>query len=147
MDTEANKAIVRRFVQEVLAERRPEAVDELVADDFVAPTWPSDGSAKGGLKRAMERLSGALANVSFTIEDMIAEGDRVAVRLTAGATQVGEFMGLPASGRDYSIGELHTFRVRDGKLVEHWHYFDQLGMMRQLGAMPGQPPATERSAG
>jgi predicted ester cyclase len=68
---------------------------------------------------------------------MIGEGDRVAVRLTASATQVGEFMGMPGNGKRYTIGEIHIFRVRDGQIVEHWHQFDQLGMMRQLGAMPG----------
>lgn len=67
---------------------------------------------------------------------MIAEDDRVAVRLTASARQVGEFMGIPPSGRTYTIGEIHIFRIRDGKVVEHWHQFDLPGMMRQLGA-PG----------
>jgi len=67
---------------------------------------------------------------------MIAEGDRVAVRLTTGATQVGEFMGMPPSGKRYEIEEIHIFRLRGGKVVEHWHQFDQMGMMRQLGLMP-----------
>ena len=52
-------------------------------------------------------------------------------------TQTGEFMGLPPSGKRYAIPEIHILRVRDGRIVEHWHQFDQLGMMRQLGAMPG----------
>jgi predicted ester cyclase len=60
----------------------------------------------------------------------------VVVRLTASATHTGEFMGMPPSGRRYTIGEIHIFRVRDGLIVEHWHQFDQLGMMRQLGATP-----------
>jgi predicted ester cyclase len=84
----------------------------------------------------MERVSKALTDVVFTIDDSIAEGDQVAVRLTASATQSGEFMGLPPSGERYTIPEIHIFRVRDGRIVEHWHPFDQLGMMRQLGAMP-----------
>ena len=61
----------------------------------------------------------------------------MAVRVTARATQVGEFMGLPPSGKSYTIGEIHIFRIRDDKVVEHWHDFDQLALMRQLGAMPG----------
>ncbi|HEY3073107.1 MAG TPA: ester cyclase [Candidatus Limnocylindrales bacterium] len=135
MSVEDNKAVVRRFVDEVFVNGNAAAVDELVAEDFVGHTWPGNG--RDGLKQAMERVSKALADVEFSIDDMIGEGDRVAVRLTASATQVGEFMGMPAAGKRYEIGEIHIFRVRDGRIVEHWHQFDQLGMMRQLGAMPG----------
>jgi steroid delta-isomerase-like uncharacterized protein len=132
-----NKALVRRFIDQIFVQGRPEAVDELLADHFVAHTWPSTGDGKGDLKRAIERVSMGLADSRFTIEDMIAEGDRVAVRVTARATQVGEFMGLPPSGKTYAIGEIHIFRIQDGKVTEHWHQFDQLGLLRQLGAMPG----------
>jgi steroid delta-isomerase-like uncharacterized protein len=137
MSLEANKALVRRFIDEIFVRARPEAVDELLSDDFVSHTWRSTGDGKGDLRRAMERLSEVLADVQFTVEDVLAEGDRVAVRVTAQATQVGEFMGLAPSGRSYSIGEIHIFRIRDGKVVEHWHQYDQLGMLRQLGVMPG----------
>ena len=136
MTAEENKALVRRFVEEVFEKGRPDAVDELVADDFVPHTWASV-EGREGLKRAMERVSKGLSDNRFSIEDMIAEGDRVAVRLTASARHVGDFMGLPPSGRSYTIGEIHIFRIRDGMIVEHWHQFDQLGLMRQLGAMPG----------
>jgi steroid delta-isomerase-like uncharacterized protein len=143
MTTEQNKAIVRRFVDEIFVQGRPETIDELLADDFVAHTWPSTGHPKDDLKRATERAHGALTNPRFTIDDMIADGDRVAVRLTAGATQTGPFMGMPASGKSYEINEIHIFRLRDGKVIEHWHQFDQLGMMKQLGAMPGEPAERE----
>ena len=73
----------------------------------------------------------------FEIHDTIAQDDRVAVRLTASATQTGTFMKLPPSGKRYTIDEIHIFRVRDGRVAEHWHQFDQVGMMQQLGAMPG----------
>ena len=56
----------------------------------------------------------------------------MAVRLTASARQVGELMGMPASGRSYEIEEIHIFRIRDGKIAEHWHQFDSAGMMKQL---------------
>ena len=137
MTIDANKALVRRFIDEVFVQGRPEAVDELVADGFVSHTWRSTDDGRGDLKRAIARLSTVLADVRFTVEDVIAEDDRVAVRVTAEATQVGAFMGLPPSGKGYSIGEIHIFRVRDGRLAEHWHQYDQLGMMRQLGALPG----------
>jgi steroid delta-isomerase-like uncharacterized protein len=138
MTIDDNKAIVRRFIDEIFIGGRHETVDELLADDFVAHTWPSPGHPNHDLKAAIGRTSGALADVHFEIEDMIAEGDRVAVRLTTGARQVGEFMGMPASGKRYSIGEIHIFRLRDGKVVEHWHQLDQMGLVSQLGgATPG----------
>jgi predicted ester cyclase len=136
--TDTNKAIVRRFVDEVFVAGRLESVDDLVAPDFVPHSWPGTGPGPGELKRAMSRVFAGLSDVTMTIEGMIAEGDLVAVRLTAHAVQSGEFMGLPPSGRDYSIPEMHIFRVADGKVVEHWSQVDTLGMMRQLGAMPGQ---------
>jgi steroid delta-isomerase-like uncharacterized protein len=138
MSTEANKAVVRRFVDEVFVAGRMDAVDELVAPDFVPHSWPGTGPGPEELKRAMTRVFAGLSDVSMTIEDMIAEDDRVAVRLTAHAVQSGEFMGMPPSGKPYTIPEIHVFRVRDGRIAEHWGQADLLGMMRQLGAMPGQ---------
>jgi steroid delta-isomerase-like uncharacterized protein len=138
MSTEANKAVVRRFVDEVFVAGRMDAVDELVAADFVPHSWPGTGPGPDELKRAMTRVFAGLSEVSMTIEDMIAEDDCVAVRLTAHAVQSGEFMGMPPSGKPYTIPEIHVFRVRDGRIAEHWGQADLLGMMRQLGAMPGQ---------
>jgi predicted ester cyclase len=96
-----------------------------------------DRCGKADLRRAIDRLSTVLADANFTVEDLIVEGDRVAVRVTARATQVGEFLGVAPTGRAYAIGEIHIFRIRDGQVVEHWHQYDQVGMMRQLGALPG----------
>ena len=137
-ETDDNKAIVRRFVEEIFVRGRKETVDELLDDDFVAHTWPSTtGNPKDDLKAAVDRAAAGLSDPRFTIEDLIAEGDQVAARLTTGATQTGEFMGMPPTGKRYEIEEIHWFRLRDGKVVEHWHQFDQMGLMKQLGAMPG----------
>lgn len=152
MTTDQNKAIARRFIDEIFVQGRKDTVDELLSDDFVGHTWPSTGDPKADLKGAIDRTSKGLADPAFTVEDMIAEDDRVAVRLTAAATQVGEMMGMPPSGKRYEIGEIHIFRMRDAKVVEHWHQFDQMKMMQQLGAMPakggqpdGQPAAGHES--
>jgi steroid delta-isomerase-like uncharacterized protein len=132
MSVEENKALVRRFIKEIFEEGRLEAVDALCADDFIGHAW---GNAdKDGLRAAMARVAQGLADAKFRIEDEIGEGNLVAVRLTASARQVGEFMGMPASGRSYEIGEIHIFRVRDGRVSEHWHQFDSAGLMKQLGA-------------
>jgi len=130
---------VRRFVDEIFVQGRPEAVDELLADDFVPHTWPFSGDGKADLKAAIERVSKGLSDPVFTIEDIIAEDDRVAVRLTAGARQTGVFMSMPPSDRSYSIGEIHIFRIHEGKVIEHWHQFDGMGMMRQLAPPAAKP--------
>ena len=135
-DPERNKDVVRRFVAEVFVAGNAEAVDELVAGDFVPPSWPSTGDPRGDLKRSIERVGAGLADVVFTIEDLVAEDDRVAARLTTSATQVGEFIGMPPSHRRYTIEEIHIFRIHDGQVVEHWHQFDRMSLMQQLGVEP-----------
>ena len=93
MTADENKALVRRFITEIFEQGRVEAVEELCADDFIGHTW---GNAdRAGLKATMARVATALADAHFQVDDMIAEDDRVAVRVTATARQVGEFMGLP----------------------------------------------------
>jgi predicted ester cyclase len=138
MSTEQNKDVVRRFIEEVFAKCNVDAADELATPDFTPHSWPGVEPGIENLKQGQRRVSAGLADVSMKIEDMIAEGDKVAVRLTAHACQEGEFMGLPASGREYTISETHIFRVSDGKVAEHWVNADMLGLMQQLGALPDQ---------
>jgi steroid delta-isomerase-like uncharacterized protein len=135
--TEAQRELVLRFVREVFEEGRVDALDRLVAADFRSHTWGHQGAGREDLRQAMERVATALADRVFSVEDTVAEKDLVAVRLTASATQVGAFMGLPASGRRYTIGEIHLFRVRGERIVEHWHQYDVPALLQQLGASPG----------
>lgn len=112
----------------------PDAVDKLVTQDFTPHSWGNMPSGPEPLKQAIRRVHAGLTDVSFKIEDMIAEEDRIAVRVTAHGAHTGDFMGLPASGKEYTISETHIFHIRDGKVAEHWRDADMLGMMRQLGA-------------
>ena len=134
---EENKAVVRRFIDEVFGAGSAAAVDELIAPDAVFHTYPFGDDPRTGMRAAIERVSKGLSDSVFTVREVVAEGDLVSVRLTSAATQSGPFMGMPPTGRRYEVEELHLFRVRDGQVVEHWHQFDQLGLMRQLGAGPG----------
>ena len=136
MTVEQNKALVGRVIAEIFLMGSFDAVDELLTDDFRGHTWGPTGAGPEELKEAIKRVSSGLSDASMIIDDMVAEDDEVAVRLTSHAVQVGPFMGLPPSGRAYTIGEIHIFRIRDGKVAEHWHQADFLGMMRQLGALP-----------
>jgi len=132
MTIETNKQVVRRFIEEVLVRLNAAAVDDLVAADFVSHDWPSKPDSRTALKTATERMGRALSDISFAIDDLIGEDDRVVARVTSRARQTGEFMGLPPSGRSYEIGEIHIFRLRDGRIVEHWYEMDAMGLMRQL---------------
>ena len=136
-ETETNKELVALFIDEVFERVRPEAVDELVADGFVSHSFPSpSGDGKADLKAATQWMAQTLTNIRFREEVMIAEGDLVAVRLTARATPVAPFMGIPPTGRSYEIGEMHFFRVRDGRITEHWHEFDSAKLVAQLTKNP-----------
>lgn len=138
MTLEQNKDVVRRFIEEVFAQASPEAADELTATDFTPHSWPGVEPGVESLKQAQQRIKAGLSDARMTIEDMVAEGDKVVVRLMSHARQTGEFMGLPASGKEYDISETHIFRVADGKVAEHWLNSDMLGLMQQLGAIPDQ---------
>jgi steroid delta-isomerase-like uncharacterized protein len=138
MSEDENKAVVRRFVRQVFEELRPEAVDALVADDFVWHRPDGGAGDKQFLRESTARMGAALTNIHFVIDDELADGDRVAVRLTARATAQSALPGVPdAAGRSYSIEEIHIFRLRDGKVVEHWHQYDALGQQRQLSGEGG----------
>ena len=136
MSIEDNKAIARRFIEEVFVARDRAAVDELAAADFTPHSWATVEPGRESLKAAVDRVAAGLSEVTMTIDDMIAEGDRVAVRLTSSAVQSGTFMGLPPSGAHYSVPEIHVFRIRDGQVVEHWREMDSMSLMRQLGVVP-----------
>jgi steroid delta-isomerase-like uncharacterized protein len=142
MSAEENKVVVRRFIDEVFVKGNADAVDKLVTHDFTPHSWGTMPPGVEPLKQATRRVHAGLTGVSMKIEDMIAEDDKVAVRLTAHGTHQGEFMGLPASGKTYTISETHIFHLRDGKIAEHWRDADMLGMMGQLGALP-QPKGTK----
>jgi predicted ester cyclase len=129
---ERNKAIAREFVDRVFVHQEDAAIDELVAADFVPHTFGPMPPGREGLRAGMRRAGVGVSDARFEIEDMIAEGDRVAVRLTASARHTGPFMGIEPSGRRYEISEIHIFRIRDGQVVEHWHEFDKLALLSQL---------------
>jgi predicted ester cyclase len=141
MTTEENKAIARRFV-EVLEEffrtGEPDLLDSVLADNVVQHLsgQPSEAQSLEGFKQLLPALPQAFSDVLFTAEDMIAEGDRVAFRLTWTATHEGDFFGISPTGVRATVTEMHMFRIADGKVVERWCEWDALGLMQQLGAVP-----------
>jgi predicted ester cyclase len=143
MTLEENKDIARRFIQRVFVEAEPAAVDELASEDFMPHSWGQMPPGRDSLKAAQKRVTQGISDARMTIEDLIAEGDKVAVRLFSHGRHTGEFMSVPASGKEYDISETHIFRITGGKVVEHWLNADMLGLMQQIGALPA--PATSGS--
>jgi predicted ester cyclase len=143
MSTEEVKTLGRRVVEEVINGRKLEALDELIADNYVEHTRVPEGWPEGreALRQAIAAILDAFPDFHYTIEDELGEGDKVVHRLTATGTQTGEFLGMPATGKRASWSEMHIGRVEGGKFVEHWANVDQLGMMQQLGLIP-QPEQT-----
>ncbi len=137
--TEDNKALNRRFVEEVINQGNTDAIDELidpgVVDHAAPPGFPT---GREGAKQFAAMMRSAFPDLHLTIEDMIAEGDKVVMRSTWSGTHEGEFMGIPATGRQVTVSAIDITRVADGRLVEHWEQFDALGLMQQLGVVP--PP-------
>jgi steroid delta-isomerase-like uncharacterized protein len=136
MGTEGNKDVARRYYEAVLNGGDLAALDELAVPDYEEhDPLPGQGTGRAGLEDRVRMLRSAF-DPHFTIEDVIAEGDRVVVRWTNDGTHVGEFLGMPPSGRSFSIAGVDIHRVRDGRLAEHWHVVDQLSMLQQLGFVP-----------
>jgi steroid delta-isomerase-like uncharacterized protein len=135
--TERNKAVIRRFVQAVQNEKDFEAYDELNDPAFVnlssPPGLPND---REGGKLFLQAFAAAYPDAEFTIQDMVAEGDRVVTKKTFTGTNTGELNGLPATGRRVTLQYVDIMRVRDGRIVEHWLSMDQLSWLQQLGLAP-----------
>ena len=131
-DLERNKDVARQLIERVFVKQEDAAIDELVAPDFLPHTFGPMPAGREGLRAGMKRAGAGVSEARFQIHDVIAEGDRVAVRLTSTARHTGTFMGIAPTGRTYSIDEIHIFRIRAGQVVEHWHEFDKMRLMQQL---------------
>jgi steroid delta-isomerase-like uncharacterized protein len=147
MTTEGNKAQAHRFVDEVVNGGNFALIDELLAPDFVNHSPPPGVPAtRDGIKAVMAMLRGAFPDLHATVDDVIAEGDKVVQRTTAHGTMKGEFAGMPPSGKEATWQQIHVLRFANGKQVEHWAVIDQLSMLQQLGfaEAPGQPAGAAR---
>jgi steroid delta-isomerase-like uncharacterized protein len=147
MSTEVNKAIVRRFFEEVYNRGNLEVADELMAPDVVDHDMlPGQQSGVEGYKRSIAEQRAASSDLRFSIEDMIAEGEKVVTRsVGSGTHDRGELMGVPPTGKRITVSNITITRLEGGKIVEEWTESDTLGMMRQLGLVPEPGDSVEPS--
>lgn len=137
--SEENQAKFRRVVEETFGKGNLNVIDELIDPNMIEHS-PVPGQEPGleGLKKLVTEFRIAFPDLRSTVQDLIAEGDKVVGRMTTSGTHRGEFMGISATGKRMEISEIRIVRIANGKAVEHWGNSDDLGMMQQLGVIPDQ---------
>ncbi|HET8629518.1 MAG TPA: ester cyclase [Thermomicrobiales bacterium] len=134
MSTEANKDVVRRYFRDLADNTNPGAAGEILAAGYACHVPGNPGLLdRAGLAQFVGGFHAAFPGITHTVEDLVAERDRVAARITVRGANRGEFMGLPPTGREIEIGAVNFFTVRDGRIAEQRVLFDNLALMQQLG--------------
>jgi steroid delta-isomerase-like uncharacterized protein len=135
--SEDNRAVARRFGEAVWGRGDMEAADAVLAEDFVEHNpAPGQGPGREGHKQVLEQWRAAFPDLTLTNEDVVAEGDKVALRWTARGTHKGPLMGLPPTDHEVTLTGIDILRIADGRIVERWGEFNGLEMLQQLGVLP-----------
>jgi steroid delta-isomerase-like uncharacterized protein len=135
MPVEDNKQAARRFYEQVINARNLDALDELLTSDGVDHTFGSQSAEQA--KQFFGMVHQAFPDLHAEVHDVIAEGELVAARVTYTGTHQGEFLGIPATGKQTTTNGVEYFRMQDGKQVEHWCGTDSFSFLVLLGVMPG----------
>jgi predicted ester cyclase len=141
---EQNKAVARRVFLEIFGQGQMAVADEIVASDHVNSgpgALPGLPPGPEGTKQLIMVYRTAFPDIQFTIDEQIAEGDRVMTRWTAVATHKGKLADMPPTGKRATVTGIGVDRIVKGKIAETWGIFDQFGMLQQLGAIPTPKPA------
>jgi len=137
MSAEQNKSIVRRWVEEGWNKGNLAVIDQVYAPNFVQhEPSPMQVTSSEALKQYVGGYLAAFPDLHFTIDDLVAEGDKVVWRFTSTGTQTGPFIGMPATGKTGNITGLVMFRLENSRIVEGWVNIDTLGLLQQLGVIP-----------
>jgi steroid delta-isomerase-like uncharacterized protein len=133
----ASKAVQQRFIDEFQGKGDVAVAEELLADDFVDRCpFPGLPGTKEGVIQLFGMLRAAFPDLRADVHDMLVDGDKVVTRKTFHGTNQGDFMGMPATGKEAAWDVIDIVRHRDGQLVEHWNVVDVYGLLSQLGAIP-----------
>jgi steroid delta-isomerase-like uncharacterized protein len=137
MSADDNKGLVRRFYDDVVNAGRLELIDEFLAPGFVDhDAFPGVTPDREGVREFFETVRAAFPDLRFEVDDLIAEGDKVAARVTVHGTHRHDFLGIPPTGKEVSTSLVDVIRFQDGFAVERWGVTDTLAMMEQLGGAP-----------
>ena len=140
MSHEANTRVIQRFTSEFINTASPALAAELIAPDaiFHAPGMPPLRGPDGYLA-LLGMLRRGFPDVQWTLEDAVAEGDKVAARFTMRGTHTGAFMGIPPTGKPFSVTSMGIYRIANGQIVEEHGLPDMLSILQQIGAVPPPP--------
>jgi steroid delta-isomerase-like uncharacterized protein len=135
---ENNKRLVRRLVEEIWNQGNLDVIDEIVTSDYVRhdPGWPEEISGREGLREKLCSIRRAFGDLEVTVEDLIAESDRVVVRWRMKGTHQADFMGIMPTRLDIALVGMSMHRMDNGQIAETWDGYDSLGLMQQLGVVP-----------
>ena len=134
---EDNKEFERRLYEEIYVKKNSAAIEQFYAADWVShPSPPGMPPGLEGMKQYHAATGKAIPDLRVKLEDLFAEGDKVACRWTATGTHKGEFMGVAPTNKQITLSGIHIDRIADGKVVETWNCSDMLGVMQQLGVIP-----------
>jgi steroid delta-isomerase-like uncharacterized protein len=139
MSIEENKAVLRRIIEELWYKKNLASVDELIDKNWVYHgAGGQEFKGTEGFKHFVTMFTTAFPDFNVTIDDMVAEGDKVVSRMTARGTHQGNFMGIAPTGKKFAMQGITIHRIANGKEAESWQATDQLGMMQQIGAISKQ---------
>ena len=134
---EDNKEVVQRFAEEFKNQANHGIVDELMTPGFIHHfTDPRLPPGRDAMKLLGQSIVAGFPDVHATVQDLLADGNRVIERTSVQATHTGDFNGIPATGKSVTWTEIHIYRMEDGKIAELWSEIDFLGLLSQLGAIP-----------
>src|SRR5215204_484978 len=137
VSAEGTKAVIRRLIEEVYNEGNLDVVDELMAPDiFDHAAVPEHQHGIDGFKHVMEWVREFSSDVHYNIDDIIAEGEKVAVRMTHSGTHTGTVRGIPPTGKSFSVEYVHWYRLANGQVTEIWAVRDDLTRLQQLELIP-----------
>jgi steroid delta-isomerase-like uncharacterized protein len=135
--TENNKAIIRKFLEEVINQNRMDRATDLVAEDFVElDPLPGQRQGREGLKEILTMMRAAFPDIHWSVEEMVAEEDKVVTRFMWTGTHRGSFLGIPATGKSVSVKGVVIDQLAGGKMSASRMLMDSMGMMQQLGVVP-----------
>jgi steroid delta-isomerase-like uncharacterized protein len=135
-----NEALLRRWFEEVWNKGRVDVIDEMMTADCIAHGLGDKQTVGPAAFKAFHaQFRGAFPDIKITVEDVVSQGDRAAVRLTIEATHGGDHLGVPASGKRVTTAAMSFVRCRNGQIAEGWNVVDMLGTMQQIGAIPPTP--------
>jgi steroid delta-isomerase-like uncharacterized protein len=133
MSTEQNKETIRRHVEEIFNKGKLAVADEIISPDYVYHGPIGEYKGLDGFKQMVTMVLKIFPDIHYTIDDMVAEGDKIAIRYTMTGTFQGEFMGIPPTGKRIKMAQAFFYRFKNGKEIEALPFSDNLDMYRQMG--------------